>query len=203
MPEPCAVDRELFVLVSPSSDPEAVRTPGEKRPAGQTLCIFPPPFLFLLLFRSHTLESSRRKVTSGNTMATQALRDAVERGFSLKQRCWAASPTGTPQRPGSVHRQWVAHTAKPECRTLFYKEDTSSFPSGSVFSALCWDTDSLCHFLDEVCGCRFFVCFFFVFLKTKIFLLSLSLWTWDIVSAQETPLSTEERPLCRPQTAGH
>lgn len=149
MPEPCAVDRELFVLVSPSSDPEAVRTPGEKRPAGQTLCIFPPPFLFLLLFRSQTLEPSRRKATSRNTMATQALGDAVERGFSLKQRHWPASPIRTPQRPGSVHLQWAAHTAKPECRTLICKGETLPISSGSVFSASGLVSDSSCFFPYE------------------------------------------------------
>lgn len=116
----------------------------------------PPPFLFLLCFRSQTLESSERKATSGNTMAVQALGDALDIGFSLKQRRWPASPTRTPQRPGSVHLQRAGHTASSHCRTLICKDETLPLPS-DILSLL--DSDSSCFCTQNVCGSRW-VCFY-------------------------------------------
>lgn len=66
LPDPVLRDRALCVMVS-ASHPEAVCTPGETR--GQAHVVLPST-LPLLLFRSRTLESSRGKAASGNTVAT-------------------------------------------------------------------------------------------------------------------------------------
>ena len=142
---PVLRDEALFVMVSLSSFPEA-----EHKEARFILSSL-PPFLFLLLFNCQRLSFSRRKVSSGNTVATTSRLECSGEKLLFKAEALACKHHRLPQRPAPV---WAAPTAKPDAQDLTCKQRLCLFTQDRVFTACAYTQTPCLSSQMIICGSR-------------------------------------------------